>query len=132
MGQFEPFLRRYFRILTLPWVGGWVGEKRPQDFRTKWTQKSLILKRIRLFWSCWPDSNWRPHPYQPLWSMKTIVFRCFRAVFFRKKFLLRSSLQHCFQSQFTLRGSSCGSGFCKCSCKQQGAQQATTRSRCGL
>ena len=33
--QFEPFSGRYFGVLPLPWVGGWVGEKHIPDFRTK-------------------------------------------------------------------------------------------------
>ena len=32
-------------------------------------------------WSCWADSNRRPHPYQQLWKLQSVALQGFLALF---------------------------------------------------
>ena len=47
-------------------------------------KKVPISFEIGTFWSCWADSNRRPHPYQVIKSIQPIDFQGFRAIFAQK------------------------------------------------
>ena len=61
------------------------------------------------FWSCWADSNRRPHPYQLLKSPESTAFQCFRGLFVPEMRGLWSFPLHCFHPLVFPCGSRCGS-----------------------
>ena len=79
---FEPFHLRFFMVCQSPKTlscQGFQSIKQPHQIR-----KSHRLVRIgwgHSFWSCWPDSNWWPHPYQPIFDNFYNNFSLFLAVF---------------------------------------------------
>ena len=45
-------------------------------------KKTPEIRRFQvLFWSCWADSNCRPHPYQEIFGAFYNIFRLFLVVF---------------------------------------------------
>ena len=62
-----------------------------------------------IFWSCWADSNRRPHPYQLLKSPESTAFQCFRGLFIPEMCGLWSFSLHVFHPLVSPCGSRCGS-----------------------
>ena len=60
-------------------------------------------------WSCWADSNRRPHPYQLLKSPESTAFQCFRGLFIPEMCGLWSFSLHVFHPHVSPCGSRCGS-----------------------
>ena len=63
------------------------------------------------FWSCWADSNRRPHPYQLIGRVRFAAFRAFCALFYPDRRALRHSFVHWFRCLISPCGSRCGSGL---------------------
>ena len=66
--------------------GSGCGSKLPRPLihrlnRLKSKEKVLFSIENRTFWSCWEDSNRRPHPYQPIFDDFYNNFRLFLVVF---------------------------------------------------
>ena len=61
------------------------------------------------FWSCYPDSNWGPHPYQQLLRMNSSGFVPFPVLFVPEKFGFSCFLFRLFRRSFSAGGSVCGS-----------------------
>ena len=76
------------------------------------SKKEKTSKPLRFqgfLWSCWADSNCRPHPYQLLKSPESTAFQCFRGLFVPEMRGLWSFPLHCFHPLVFPCGSRCGS-----------------------
>ncbi len=60
-------------------------------------------------WSCWADSNRRPHPYQLIGSPGSAAVQRFRGIFVAEGHGLWSFSVHWFRSLVSPCGSACGS-----------------------
>ena len=49
-----------------------------------------VASFINTFWSCWPDSNWWPHPYQEIFCVFYNNFRLFLVVFIPNNIVSRT------------------------------------------
>ena len=67
------------------------------------------LRENGFLWSCYPDLNRRPHPYQLIGRMRSHAFGTFCALFRPVSHALRHSCVHCFRPLVSPCGSACGS-----------------------
>ena len=77
-----------------------------QLFATKKSPKTEVFGD---FWSCYPDLNRRPHPYQLIGRMRSPAFGPFCALSRPVTHALRHSCLHCFRPLVSPCGSACGS-----------------------
>ena len=77
-----------------------------QLFATKKSPKTEVFGD---FWSCYPDLNRRPHPYQLIGRMEFAAFRRFCVLFRPKCCPFRYSCIHCLHPLVSPCGSACGS-----------------------
>ena len=61
-------------------------------------------------WSCYPDLNWRPHPYQLIANPRSAAFRCFGGLFVPGNRRQWCFPLHCLRPLVSYCGSTCGSG----------------------
>ena len=61
-------------------------------------------------WSCYPDLNWRPHPYQLIADPQNASIWRFWGLFVPKNRRQRCLPLHCLRPLISYCGSSCGSG----------------------
>ena len=122
------------RMLLAAAAGGAKGSrcfgKRPSKARLKRKKsrsgRQIVVKRLRggLFikikspesvgtqgfqWSCWADSNRRPHPYQLIGRIGFAAFRPFCTLFAPGCHPFRNSCVHCLRPLVSPCGSRCGS-----------------------
>ena len=83
---------------------------RPHYFAGKQNKNSRNLTISGVFWSCYPDLNWRPHPYQLIANPRSTAFRCFGGIFVPRNRRQRCFPLHCLRPLVSYCGSSCGSG----------------------
>lgn len=62
-------------------VRGVLGVSGPQSNISEKIKKPVIIEITGFFWSCYPDSNWGPHPYQVIFGVFYNDFRLFLVVF---------------------------------------------------
>ena len=60
-------------------------------------------------WSCYPDLNWRPHPYQLIPHPRNASIRCFGGIFVPENRRQWCFPLHCLRPLVSCCGSSCGS-----------------------
>ena len=97
----------HFRV----WVTVWVRNFWPTRKVTFCNKKSPKTAVFGDFWSCYPDSNWGPHPYQLIGRVRFAAFRAFCALFYPDRRALRHSFVHWFRCLISPCGSRCGSGL---------------------
>ena len=74
-------------------------------------KKSTVFRRKqRILWSCYPDLNWRPYPYQLIPSLRSAAFRRFGGLFVPGNRRQWCFPLHCLRPLISYCGSSCGSG----------------------
>ena len=62
------------------WVTVWVRNFWPTHKVTFCNKKSPKTEVFGDFWSCYPDSNWGPHPYQLIGRMRFAAFQSYCAL----------------------------------------------------
>ena len=73
-------------------------------------KKSAIFSRKqRISWSCYPDLNWRPHPYQLIAHPRNASIWCFGGVFVPENRRQWCFPLHCLHPLVSCCGSGCGS-----------------------
>ena len=75
----------------------------------KQEKSSLSKRKSWIFWSCYPDLNWGPHPYQLIASPPNTVFYRFGGIFVPWQRGLWHFPIHCFRPLISPCGSQCGS-----------------------
>ena len=74
-------------------------------------KKSAIFSRKqRTLWSCYPDLNWRPHPYQLIPHPRNASIWRFGGIFVPENSGQQYFPLHCLRPLVSYCGSSCGSG----------------------
>ena len=86
-------------IGIIPRVGHGVGQAvdphfDPHIFQHFCNKKHRKPKFSMLFWSCWADSNCRPHPYQLIEKVRFAAFQAFCALFCPKRRAIQHSFVH--------------------------------------
>ncbi len=69
----------------------------------------LFTRKVGVLWSCWADSNRRPHPYQLIGRVRFPAFGCFYAFSSPKDHTLWHTFVHWFRCLVFPCGSRCGS-----------------------
>ena len=95
----------HFRV----WVTVWVRNFWPTHKVTFCNKKSPKTEVFGDFWSCYPDSNWGPHPYQLIGRIGFAAFRPFCTLFAPGCHPFRNSCVHCLRPLVSPCGSACGS-----------------------
>ncbi len=95
------------------WLVMWSTANRKNPSARKSAEKhrkaSLFRRKGWLSWSCWADSNRRPHPYQLIGSPGSAAVQRFRGVFVAEGHGLWLFSVHWFRSLVSPCGSACGS-----------------------
>ena len=99
-------------------VCGWLcGQRQKPEFKSSRIVAEskenirFFRRKADILWSCWADSNWRPHPYQLIGRVRFAAFRAFCALFYPDRRALRHSFVHWFRCLISPCGSRCGSGL---------------------
>ena len=98
------------------WLVMWSNSK----CRNSNSQKSAEIKRKptvfsrkqRVLWSCYPDLNWRPHPYQLIARPRNASIRRFGDIFVPKNRKQWCFPLNCLRPLVSYCGSGCGSSGC--------------------
>ena len=75
----------------------------------KQRKRPLFKQKEGVLWSCYPDLNRRPHPYQLIGRVRFAAFQAFCALFYPERRALRPSFVHWFRPLVSPCGSRCGS-----------------------
>ena len=75
----------------------------------KQRKRPLFNQKEGVLWSCYPDLNRRPHPYQLIGRIGFAAFRPFCTLFTPGCHPFRSSCVHCLRPLVSPCGSACGS-----------------------
>ena len=95
----------HFRV----WVTVWVRNFWPTHKVTFCNKKSPKTEVSGDFWSCYPDSNWGPHPYQLIGRMRFSTFQAYCALSGPECHPFRHSCVRYFRPLVSPCGSRCGS-----------------------
>ncbi len=95
------------------WVKLWVTPPDPlfdpHYFWRKQNKNSRNPPISGVSWSCYPDLNWRPHPYQLILHPRNASIRRFGGIFVPEKRRQWCFPLHCFRPLVSCCGSGCGS-----------------------
>ena len=73
-------------------------------------ESAVFSRKQRILWSCCPDLNWRPHPYQLIANPQSTAFRRFGGIFVPGNRRQWCFPLHCLRPLVSYCGSTCGSG----------------------
>ena len=97
-------------------VCGWLcGQRQKPEFKSSRIVAEskenirFFRRKADILWSCWADSNWRPHPYQLIGRIGFAAFRPFCTLFAPGCHPFRNSCVHCLRPLVSPCGSACGS-----------------------
>ena len=82
----------------------------PHYFHAKQSKNSRNPAISGVSWSCYPDLNWRPHPYQLIARPRTASIWRFGGLFVPEKRRQSCFPLHCLRPLVSCCGSGCGSG----------------------
>ena len=95
------------------WLVLWSGPKAKNQNIKKCAKNkrksSLFRRKVWILWSCYPDLNWGPHPYQLIASPRSAAFRRFGGLFVPGSRRQSCFPLHCLRPLVSHCGSSCGS-----------------------
>ena len=102
------------------WLVMW-SKPNPKNPTTKKSAESkkksaVFIRKQRILWSCYPDLNWRPHPYQLIAHPRNASIRCFGGIFVPEKRRQWCFPLHCFHPLVSCCGSGCGSTLTAFAC----------------
>ena len=110
------------------WSNMWSNANRKTSSTKKCAEnkkKSTVFKRKqRILWSCYPDLNWRPHPYQLIANPRSTTFRCFGGLFVPGNRRQWCFPLHCLRPLVSYCGSTCGSNV-TCAYRRQNSLSNT-------
>ena len=97
-------------------VCGWLcGQRQKPEFKSSRIVAEskenirFFRRKADILWSCWADSNWRPHPYQLIGRMRFSTFQAYCALSGPECHPFRHSCVRYFRPLVSPCGSRCGS-----------------------
>ena len=103
-------LSEHFAVWVTVWVRPVDPDSNPHEISQNCNKNSRNPVISGVFWSCWADSNRRPHPYQLIAHPRNASIWQFGGIFVPEKRRQWCFPLHCLRPLISYCGSGCGSG----------------------
>ena len=108
-GSINPRCANFFCLWLVMWSTPKCKNSKTDKSAKSKKKPAAFNRKQRILWSCYPDLNWRPHPYQLIPHPRNASIWRFGGIFVSKKRRQWCFPLHCLRPLVSYCGSSCGS-----------------------
>ena len=109
-GSINPRCANFFCLWLVMWSNPKYRNSNARKSAESKKKPVVFSRKQRVLWSCYPDLNWRPHPYQLIAHPRNASIWRFGGVFVPEKRKQWCFPLHCLHPLVSYCGSGCGSG----------------------